>query len=153
MGRNRTPPPAKKAAAPAPAPVAPKPAAPAAHKPAAAAPPAAAPQHASHQQAPPQMHQAPPMGMAAPSAGPGLMGTMAASMAGSMAGHAISRQMFGGSNNEGSNAPVTAQQAQQVPASDPCKVHFESYAKCMENSPSCQWAWDEVAKCRSTHGL
>ncbi len=78
------------------------------------------------------------------------MGTMAASMAGSVAGHAISNAMFG--NSHGHQPTPVAQQAQPIP-NDPCKIQFDSYAKCMENSSQCQWAWDEVAKCRGANGL
>ena len=107
------------------------------------------------------------------SRGPGMMGTMAAAAAGSVAGNYISNSLFSNSqpgnpppqevqNPENANAML--QQAQE--SKDPCKAYFESYAKCMEinakpqqDAPqpnaaaSCQWAWDMILQCRQSNGL
>ena len=78
------------------------------------------------------------------------MGTMAATAAGSIAGHYISDKLFG----HGAAPPQQAQMqqmAQQMPQSDPCRGYFDSYGKCLEQGEanSCSWAWDLVTKCRS----
>jgi hypothetical protein len=175
MGRNRAAP-ASKPAAPAAAPRASAP------PPARTAQPAASSNNSTHQsahqQAPPQPqvthvvhHHAAPMGggmgMGMAPRGPGLMGTMAAAAAGSIAGNYIASQWAGASASElpRENPQLTAQQAneltQAVRANDPCKAYFESYSKCLEvNNPgdaasaaSCNWAWDLITKCRSQNGL
>jgi hypothetical protein len=84
------------------------------------------------------------------------MGMMGASMAGSLAGNAISHAMFGNNSNpspQQQQEVVQAVNQGQVPASDPCKTQFDMYAKCMDNSENCQWAWDEIAKCRTSNNL
>ena len=118
-------------------------------------------------------HSAPGGGMGGMSRGPGMMGTMAAAAAGSVAGNYISNSLF--ANQQPGNPPPQEvqnpenanqmlQQAQQT--QDPCKAYFESYAKCMEinakpqqDAPqpnaaaSCQWAWDMILQCRNANGL
>ena len=140
MGRSRaSPPPAAKPAqmsrpsAPMSRPSAPPPAAPASKT-----------VHVVHHQAAP----APAMG----GGGSGLMGTIAATAVGSMAGNVIANRMF--NNNE--TQPAQQQQQQPVAQSDPCKTQFEAYSKCMEsggNPQTCSWAWDMVSQCRRSNGL
>lgn len=87
--------------------------------------------------------------------GPGLMGTMAASAVGSVAGNAIAHRMFGNSNEQQPQVQQQQPIAQPVQGIDPCKTQFEAYAKCMEASgsaQSCSWAWDMVSKCRMSNG-
>ena len=149
MGRNRTPPPAKKASAPA-----------AAHAPPPTAKPAP-PQQQHHQAAsapPPQHHAPPPMQQQMPmggmpmqqSRGPGLMGMMGASMAGSLAGNALAHHMFGAPQPTSSEG---VQEMKQVMDQSPCAPQFDMYAKCMEhnnnNADACSWAWDSVSQCRT----
>lgn len=86
----------------------------------------------------------------------GLMGTMAASAAGAVAGHAISNMMFG--NHAPASQGEVSQLRSQIPQSDPCKTWYDAYFKCNDSAMSsgaeanCGWAWDEVAKCRQQHG-
>ena len=149
MGRNRPAAPAKAAAPPPPA--APKPAA--APPPARVAPPAPVGGHAAPHPPTPGHHAAPPM-MPMGGGGPGLMGTMASSMVGSLAGNYIAHKMFGGA------APANPEQVQQMsqamPPNDPCRAYFDTYGKCIEQgtgADACGWAWDLVAKCRQQNGL
>ena len=144
MGRNRAPP--KAASKPAAAPAAPKPAA----APAKPATPA---------QQPPQQHDQPMQPqhttviMAPQQRGPGMMGTMAAAAAGSVAGSYISNQMFGGHGQPPAEAPAQPQQVQQ---NDPCASQFMAFNKCLENNgtnESCNWAWDMVKTCRTQNGF
>lgn len=150
MGRSRAPPPRAKAPTPPPRP-APRPTAAAPPKPSAPPPaPVGGAQH-HHPQAPP-----PPMGgtpMVAPS-GPGLLGTMAASAAGSLAGNYIAHQMFGGSAPR--NSEEVQQMSKAMTPNDPCRDYFATYSKCLENegaAGNCQWAWDLVNKCRTDNHL
>ncbi len=153
-----------------------KPAASSSHAPAKTQQPA----QQQHQQAPQQpqqpqvhhvVHHHTGGGMAPASRGPGLMGMMAASAAGSIAGNYISNQFFSNSNGQPLQHPPqelqnyqSAQQAaQQAQASqDPCKAYFDTYAKCLEMAQSsnqtagnasavtnCQWSWDLLSKCKS----
>lgn len=82
--------------------------------------------------------------------GPGLMGTMAASAAGAVAGNALAHHMFGPRN-----PPATQEDMQMVRnevADTPCAGQYENFAKCMDangnNAPACEWAWGMVAQCR-----
>lgn len=161
MGRNRAPPPAP----PRPAAAAHKPApppAPAAHKPAPPPPP-----QQQHHAPPPQQQQAPPTPThvvfvqpqaATASRGPGLMGTMAAAAAGSVAGNMITNSLMGGGSHQPAAPAAPAPQQATAPAAsnDPCAAQFQAYSKCLENNgtmETCSWAWNMVTQCRTQNGL
>ena len=82
---------------------------------------------------------------------PGLLGTMGASMAGSLAGNALANHMF--SSAPQPKSPERVEEMKKVMDESPCAVQFDMYAKCMEHNnnqaDACQWAWDSVAQCRT----
>eukprot|EP01111_Echinosteliopsis_oligospora_P001724 TRINITY_DN12525_c0_g1_i1.p2 TRINITY_DN12525_c0_g1~~TRINITY_DN12525_c0_g1_i1.p2 ORF type:complete len:155 (-),score=73.43 TRINITY_DN12525_c0_g1_i1:652-1116(-) len=134
--RSVSPPPAR-AAAPAPKPVSHAPA------PVAARPPAAAPAPAS-----------------APvsSGGPSLMGTMASSaaggIAGSVVGHSIANMMFGGRGHGGEAAPAAEPISNQEAAAGPCKDQFKGFMDCLNSNNNqiseCQWQFDTYSSCKKS---
>ena len=124
------------------------------NKPAPVQPKASAPPPAVQARAPAaQAHAPPPPPQAAPSAGPGMMGTMAAAAGGAIAGNAISNMMFGGRSQEGQQNQVQGQNQAQAPAqANPCAPQVNSFIQCVENAgndvASCQYSWETVAQCR-----
>uniref|UniRef100_A0A7S0LRL3 CHCH domain-containing protein n=1 Tax=Coccolithus braarudii TaxID=221442 RepID=A0A7S0LRL3_9EUKA len=100
----------------------------------------------------PAMHAAPPP--AAPSAGPGLMGTFASSAAGSVAGSMIANTLMGG---RGSDAPAAtaAPAAPAAPGAGPAVCSFESqqFLNCMtynnENINECAQFYDAFKQCNA----
>uniref|UniRef100_A0A7S1LQ21 CHCH domain-containing protein n=1 Tax=Neobodo designis TaxID=312471 RepID=A0A7S1LQ21_NEODS len=116
------------------------------------------PASAAHASTPPRQQSPPPAypvyatGVPAfQNRGPGLMGMMGASMAGSLAGNALAHHMFTSAPQPKSADGV--QEMKKVMDESPCAVQFDMYAKCMEhngnNAEACQWAWDSVAQCRT----
>ena len=92
--------------------------------------------------------------------GPGMMGTMAAAVGGTMLGSAISHQMFGGRHHDEGQQDQQQMQpmAQQgMEQQGPCAQSYEAYTKCVEanqgNVNNCLWAWDMVAQCKNRNGL
>eukprot|EP00301_Raphidiophrys_heterophryoidea_P010620 c1580_g1_i1.p1 GENE.c1580_g1_i1~~c1580_g1_i1.p1 ORF type:complete len:197 (+),score=46.36 c1580_g1_i1:1-591(+) len=137
-------------------------AAPAMHSAPAARPGAPAQPHAT--QAPPPAH-APQQSLApAPSQGGGLMSTIGGTIIGSVAGHAISNAIFGGSSapaqEAAAAAPVAAQSAgvpQPLASSSsslengPCAYYFQNFVQCTRtnsNPSSCQFSLEQLEQCK-----
>jgi hypothetical protein len=104
-----------------------------------------------------------------------MMGTMAASMVGSVAGNYVANKMFGGHDDQ---QPEKAQQEQPPPTqhnaggqqqqqqldqmkaqyeaenNGPCGSQFQSFNRCTEankgDTSDCKWAWHQYAECKNT---
>eukprot|EP01102_Stenamoeba_stenopodia_P012893 TRINITY_DN410_c0_g1_i1.p1 TRINITY_DN410_c0_g1~~TRINITY_DN410_c0_g1_i1.p1 ORF type:complete len:147 (+),score=50.27 TRINITY_DN410_c0_g1_i1:123-563(+) len=88
--------------------------------------------------------------------GPGLMGMIAANVAGAAAGHVIGRgiadTIFGGRGESG--APVEASSASETlnNNNNPCFANYQMLQKCLNDNSnditSCQWAYDMFKECK-----
>lgn len=80
---------------------------------------------------------------------PGMFGTMAAAMGGSMLGNAVSHRLFDAPQ------PTSAGQVEEmkpVMEQSPCAQQFDMYAKCMQfnndDASKCDYVWNSVSQCR-----
>lgn len=108
-----------------------------------ARPPAPAPQAA-----------APPPMMQQPSQGPGMMGIMGSSMAGSLAGQAVGSYMFGGGSSQQAAPPAqAAPQGQMMPQAPMCSLESQQFLQCMsstgDNMDQCRQFYDMYKLCSS----
>eukprot|EP01121_Diplochlamys_sp_Union-15-3_P010819 TRINITY_DN3079_c0_g1_i1.p1 TRINITY_DN3079_c0_g1~~TRINITY_DN3079_c0_g1_i1.p1 ORF type:complete len:159 (+),score=50.94 TRINITY_DN3079_c0_g1_i1:57-533(+) len=85
--------------------------------------------------------------------GPGLLGTLGASMAGSMIGHVVANKFFGGNEKEVAEAEALAADPHGE-EKDPCVPHFRSFMSCVDQNGAtdvnkCQWVYDLWKECKA----
>jgi len=90
--------------------------------------------------------------MAQQSSGPGMMGIMGSSMAGSLAGQAVGSYMFGGGGSSQQAPPAQAAPvAQGMPAAPACAFETRQFLECMsatgENMEQCRQFYDMFKLC------
>ncbi|KAG2373209.1 hypothetical protein C9374_012312 [Naegleria lovaniensis] len=105
------------------------------------------PQQARPQQqtTPPPQHQQTPV----QSGGPGIMGNIVSTVAGTMIGHAIYDSVsnaFGSKDSNGEQQQYSPQEMQK------CFSQMQSFSQCLEQNPysigSCQYAFDSLNECK-----